>query len=75
MLKWSEMLAKLIPWFDTDDVEETRRVRDESAASLAAQEFLVPLIDAQTAYLVNKGEVNGFTRQLRLGFERRATGE
>lgn len=74
MPKWSDMIAKLIPWLDTD-AEDTRRLRDNSAAVRREQEALAPFIEAQTEYLVRKGEINGFTTQLQAGFQKRITGE
>lgn len=75
MPKWSEMLARLIPWFDTDNAEEQQRLREETADLDREQRALAPFIADQTEYLVRRGSVNGFSSQLRLGFERRATGE
>jgi hypothetical protein len=37
-------------------------------------EALAPVIDAQTEYLVRKGEINGFTRQLEAGFQKKISG-
>lgn len=73
MPKWSDMLTRLIPWLDTEDADETKRLREETAEMEREQHELAPLIADQTAYLVHKGKVNGFTNQLRLGFQRRAT--
>lgn len=75
MPKWSDMLARLIPWLDTDDADEQRRLRDETADIAREQEALAPFIADQTAWLENKGRINGFSNQLRLGFQQRATGE
>lgn len=75
MPKWSEMLARVIPWLDTEDADEQRQLREELADLEREQQTLAPYIADQTAYLVRKGKVNGFTRQLRMGFEQRATGE
>lgn len=74
MPKWSDMIAKLIPWLDTDH-DEARRLRDKSAAVRREQEALAPFIEAQTDYLVKKGEVNGFTSQLQAGFQKKIAGE
>lgn len=73
MPKWSEMLTRLIPWLDTDDADERRRLSKESADLEREQQALAPFIADQTEYLVTKGQINGFSNQLRLGFERRAT--
>lgn len=75
MPKWSEMLARLIPWLDTDDADERRRLHEESADIEREQQALAPFIADQTEYLVRKGQLNGFSNQLRLGFQQRATGE
>ena len=75
MPKWSEMLARLIPWLDTDDADEHRRLRSETADIEREQEALAPFIADQTAYLEHRGRINGFSNQLRLGFQQRATGE
>lgn len=74
MPKWSDMLARVIPWFRTED-DDTRRLCDDAAAVRREQQQLAPFINAQTDYLVRKGELNGFTRQLRVGFERGTAGE
>lgn len=74
MPKWSDVFAKLIPWLDTD-AEETGRLRAKSAAVRREQEALAPFIEAQTEYLIQKGEVNGFTRQLQAGFQKKIAGE
>lgn len=74
MPKWSEMLTKLIPWRDTED-KDARRLRERAAAVRREQQALAPYIDAQTEYLVARGEVNGFTRQLRDGFRMKNVGE
>jgi hypothetical protein len=75
MPKWSEMLARLIPWLDTDDGDADRQVRDETADMQREQQELAPFIADQTEYLISKGQVNGFSGQLRLGFQQRATQE
>jgi hypothetical protein len=68
------MLTKLIPWLETGD-DGDRHLREEAAAIREEQQALAPIIDAQTAYLVRKGEINGFTRQLRAGFQSNLPGE
>lgn len=75
MPKWSEMLAKVIPWLDTGDDAEHRQLREEIADIEREQHELAPLIADQTEYLVRRAEINGFSKQLRLGFQRRATEE
>ena len=40
-----------------------------------ARQALAPFIDEMTDYLVEKAGINGFTRQLRTGFERNIAGE
>lgn len=76
MPKWSEMLTRLIPWLDTDDADDDeRRLRDETVDLTREQEALAPFIADQTAYLEYRGRINGFSNQLRLGFQQRATGE
>jgi hypothetical protein len=67
------MLTRLIPWLDTEDGDETRRLQAETAEMEREQHELAPFIADQTAYLVGKGKVNGFSNQLRLGFQQRAT--
>ena len=74
MPKWSEMLARLIPWLDTND-DDGQQLHAAAAAVSQEQTDLAPYIDAQTDYLVRKGAINGFTAQLHAGFARRATGE
>lgn len=74
MPKWSDMAARVLPWIFAEG-EDTRRFRDEAARLTAEQEALAPMIDEQTAYLVSKGELNGFTLQLQRGFQRRLAGE
>lgn len=70
------MLAKLIPWRGLDhDSCETRRLREETAAFSDEARSLAPMIAAQSDYLARKAELNGFSRQLRDGFERRSTGQ
>lgn len=75
MPKWSEMVGRLIPWTRTDDPDVRRRVCAEAAAVTAEQEALAPFIEEMTDYLVAKAKINGFTRQLQDGFERRSIGE
>jgi hypothetical protein len=72
MTRWSEIMAKLIPWLDTD--ARDARVRKESERVRREAEALAPVIDAQTEYLVRKGEINGFTRQLEAGFQKKIGG-
>lgn len=73
MSKWSEMLARVIPWLDTGDSDvDEQRLREETADTAREQEALAPFIADQTAYLERKGKVNGFTQQLRDGFARKA---
>lgn len=74
MLKWSEMLGRVIPWLDTGDDEADQAARAEAAEIRREQEDLAPIIAEQTAILVRRGQMNGFTRQLRAGFQG-ATGE
>lgn len=73
MPKWSDVVAHMRP--GRRERSETKRVCEETAAATAEQEQLGQFIDAQTDYLVRKGEINGFTRQLRVGFARRLAGE
>lgn len=78
MPKWSDVLTRLIPWLDVDDGDdggEERRLQEETASIEREQQALAPYIADQTAYLERKGRINGFTNQLRLGFQQRATGE
>lgn len=75
MPKWSEMLARLIPWLETDDAEEHERLQAETADMKREQQELAPFIADQTAYLVSKGLVNGFSDQLRLGFQHQTAQE
>jgi len=77
MTKWSEMLSRLIPWLevDADDSDEQRQIRAETADMEREQQELAPLIADQTAYLMSKGQINGFSAQLRLGFQQRSTPE
>lgn len=72
MPKWSEMLTRLIPWLDRDD-DQHAQLRTETADIEREQEALAPFIADQTEYLVHKGTINGFSKQLRLGFQQRAT--
>lgn len=74
MPKWSDVIARLMPGRRVRP-DETERLCAEAAAVTAEQEALMPVIDAQTRYLVRKGEINGFTRQLEAGFARRLAGE
>lgn len=73
MPKWSEMLTRLIPWLDRDDADQHTQLRTETADIEREQEALAPFIADQTEYLVRKGTINGFSNQLRLGFQQRAT--
>ena len=74
MPKWFEMAVRVFPW-KTTERDDTRRLVGEAAKLADEQEALAPMIEDQTDYLVSKGEINGFTRQLQLGFQRRLTGE
>lgn len=74
MQKWSEKLARVIPWLARED-DDTRRLCDVAAAVRREQQELAPAIKAQTDYLIRKGEINGFTRQLQVGFQRRLAEE
>ena len=71
MLKWSEMWARVIPWLDVDDTDD-RRLQTETADMEREQHALAPFIADQTEYLISKGSVNGFSSQLRMGFQRRS---
>lgn len=72
--KRCEVIARLIPRLRTDDSSDEDTSR-EAAAISAEQRALEPLITEQTAYLVRRGEINGFTRQLQTGFRRQSRGE
>lgn len=74
MPKWSDMLHSLIPWTRTDD-KDARRVCAEAQAITDEQEALAPVICEMTEFLVARGKINGFTRQLQDGFARRHIGE
>lgn len=74
MPKWSDVIARLMP-SRRERSGETDRLCAEAADIAREQEALAPFIDEQTNYLVTKGEINGFTRQLRSGFARRLAGE
>lgn len=74
MQKWSDRLARVIPWLRTED-QDTRRLCDDAVAVRREQQELAPIINAQTAYLVGKGEVNGFTSQLQNGFRKKLAEE
>jgi hypothetical protein len=67
------MLSRLIPWLDVHETEEHEQLRAEIADMEREQHELAPFIAEQTAYLVHRGQLNGFTRQLRLGFQQRPT--
>lgn len=75
MPKWSDMVGRLIPWTRTEDPDTRHRIVAEAQAVTDEQQALAPFIDEMTEYLVEKAEINGFTRQLRTGFERRQHGE
>lgn len=68
--RWFEVLAKVLPWLD-DDRESDRLVREEAAEITAEQEALAPVVKSQNAYLVPRGEKNGFTTQLGAAFHSR----
>lgn len=70
-----DMFAKAFRRLPREDEGLRDRIRAEAAAVSEEQEILAPLIKEQTSYLVEKGRINGFTRQLQIGFERRAGGE
>lgn len=74
MPKWSDVTHWIRPWGRAHDVE-TRRACAQASAIIAEQEALSPVIDQMTEYLVEKVRINGITRQLRDGFERRRSGE
>lgn len=71
------MLARAIPWMrSTGKADaESLRLREETAAITAEAEALAPAIKAQSEFLVERGEINGFTHQLRAGFARKLAGE
>lgn len=71
MPKWSEILARLVPWLDLDG-GETSRIREGIAAVEREQREMEPIIADQTAYLISRDRLNGFSEQLRMGFQRRA---
>lgn len=72
MPKWSDVFTRLLmPWSSTVDEVDVEQIREECAEVRREQQALAPFIDAQTEYLVSKAELNGFTRQLRYGFQRR----
>lgn len=74
MPKWSDVTHWILPWGRTHDTE-TMRACAQASAILAEQEALAPVIEEMTDYLVEKARINGITRQLRDGFERRRSGE
>lgn len=74
MPMWSDMTRWIRSWGHVRD-GETRRVCAEATAIIAEQEALAPVIEEMTDYLVEKVRINGITRQLRDGFERRRVGE
>lgn len=74
MPKWSDMTHWIMPWARHHDID-TRRACAEATAIIAEQEALAPVIEEMTEYLVEKARVNGITRQLQRGFERRRSGQ
>lgn len=75
MPKWSEMLTRLIPWLVPGDTDDERQLQEETLTGEREQHELAPYIADQTEYLISKGLINGFSGQLRLGFERRSAEE
>lgn len=70
MTRWSKFVAGVKPWWVLpmhDHDGERKFIESVRDCELA----IAPVIDAQTKYLVDRGELNGFSRQLRLGFESR----
>ena len=74
MPKWSDMLARAIPWFRAE-VDDTQRSIDDALSVRETAQAIAPAIQAQSDYMVRKGVVNGFTSQLTAGFQRRTVGE
>lgn len=76
MPKWSNVLGRMIPWFELSRHKEANaEIRESAAATTAEQSSLSEYIDAQADYLEEKAEVNGFSRQLLEGFHLRLSGE
>lgn len=72
--KWCDVLSRIVPWL-APQCNDTQRLRDAAAVITAEQEALEPLIDVQTQQLEARRAKNGFTSQLRAGFQRRLAGE
>lgn len=70
-----DMFAKAFRRLPREDAILREEIRSEAAAVSQEQKILAPIIREQTDYLVEKGRINGFSRQLQIGFERRAGGE
>ena len=57
------------------DAAIARQYRAEAEAESDRQDELMPVIEAMTGYLEQRGTLNGFTRSLRDGARRRLAGE
>lgn len=72
MPKWSEMLGRVIPWLELSRIKaQDAVIRETAAATTVEQTGMSEFISAQADYLEEKAKVNGFSRQLAEGFQRR----
>lgn len=67
------MVRRLLPWHHPPECDEA--IRAEARAARREAEELAPVDAAQADYLERRGTLNGFTRQLRIGFRERIAGE
>lgn len=75
MPKWSDVLGRVIPWLELSRIKAADAViRETACATTAEQTGMSEYIEAQADYLEGKAKVNGFSRQLAEGFQRRISG-
>lgn len=72
-MRWSDPLG--IRWRRSRSRERDKREREEACREGEAARGLAAYIDRQTDYLVRRGELNGFSAQLRDGFSRGTGGD
>ena len=72
-MRWSDPLG--IRWRRSRSRDRDKREREEARRDGDAARGLAAYIDQQTDYLVRRGELNGFSAQLRDGFSRGTGGD
>lgn len=73
-MRWSDVVAHVAPWKSKHGDDDAARLADTVTVQQEQQQLSGTIAD-QTERLVKAGQINGFTEQLRLGFQRRLAGD